>query len=143
MLLILSVSIVLSGCDSPKAPEATKDASSLPTTQARGDPKPLSKSDAGRLLMNMGYNPATVIAIIPGLGKGGASPSLAMVLGIGQQNGRMAEIEQVFTYDEDLGWFYHEFKTDPQTGAVVGFRLWTVGGYDEIQPPALYVPGKM
>lgn len=82
----------------------------------------------------MGYKDVTVGAVIPGFGGMGSSQSVAMVIGIAVRDGQVQKLEQVFTFDNEIGWFFHEFGTDRQTGRTTSIRLWTLAGYKELYP---------
>ena len=96
----------------------------------------LSKSDATKLLIIMGYKNLAVAAVINGVGAMGivafSSPNVAMVIAYGEVIGdRILEgkkIRETFYYDKDIGWFYFEFAIPKKA-----VRLWTLKGYTEVK----------
>src|SRR5438128_2476719 len=94
---------------------------------AAPDVKPLDKAMAAKIITSAGYGDVVVVAVIQGaaIGRGG---SLAVgengctVLGIGRLEGKVKEIQEIFFYDTDLGWFFYRY--DEKTGDE-RFRVWT------------------
>ncbi|HEY8668857.1 MAG TPA: hypothetical protein VIL86_19575 [Tepidisphaeraceae bacterium] len=117
------------------------------TCIARGEEiKPLDRDTATKILGAMGYSKVTVGAIVGG---GALDPGASRrVLGVGIQSGKEAKIETTFSYDNDLGWIYFEFKMTGARGQAIdpnmppGFgggdaakimlRIWSTAGYKEI-----------
>ncbi len=106
---------------------------------AFGEPKPLSKSDAAKILESMGYKDVKVAFIIQGLmpvyGPGGlmaGSQDSATVTGVAILNSAATKVERRFFYDNDLGWFCTE---DLSKEKGIGIRIWSLAGYSEVNPP--------
>lgn len=96
----------------------------------------LTKSDAVKLLENMGKKNIVVAAVVQGFGRipmspiSLSSPNVAYVIGYAERkNGNREEVERPFFYDKDIGWF--DYEVDPTNRRV---RLWTVQGYKELSP---------
>lgn len=95
-----------------------------PFTRA-GEPPPLEKAEAEKILLGMDYDRVAVVAVVAGVHQRGiASLSCATVLGLGRRDGKEQQIVQSFFFDPALGWFYFE-------GDAGKMRIWTKDGYRE------------
>ena len=115
MLLIL-LAASFTGCSS--SPAATSE---------------LSKADAVKLLVCMGYENIPVAAVINGVGTHQivslSSPNVALVFAYTERNGKPTDADAVrtFFYDKDLSWFYPAFapgdRPDTSPGLVLNEAL--------------------
>ena len=93
----------------------------------------LSKADATKILVSMGYTNVVIAALMPGTGSGASgtyfSPNVATVIAYGERDGSPQQIIQALFYDKDLGWLNFEVDTGNRR-----VRLWTTTGYQELKP---------
>ena len=109
------------------------------TESQAGDPPPLQKADAAKIIISMGYQNVNIGAIIQGFGVHPGShnvapmpistSSVSKVLGYAEREGKPKKIEQEIFYDKDIGWFYFEMDEEKNR-----MRIWTTVGYAEVKP---------
>jgi len=114
MLLTLLVAVLV-GCGN------------VPRTEA----PELSRSDAAKLLAELGHSNVTIVAVVNGIRAQEmglmSSPNVATVYFVSD---RPMQMEQYFFYDKEIGWFYLEQSYEGGRH----IRLWTTAGYKEIKP---------
>ncbi len=100
----------------------------LVSTVFAGDPPPLRKPDAQRLLENMDWREVNIVTVQQGINsRGTVAPIYAVIVALGTRDSKHQQISQNVYYDDEYGWFYYELGSKSA-------RIWTKEGYKEIKP---------
>lgn len=100
----------------------------LVSTLFAGDPPPLRRADAQRLLENMEWHEVNIVAIQQGVNnRGVVAPIYATIVALATRDSKHQQVLQNVYYDEERGWFFYELTEK-------GARIWTKERYIELKP---------